>query len=223
MPQSLIIRSIRYSVIAMLLLSSAGSATTDAANLCLLAATEAAKRSGVPQDVLLAVALVETGRHGRPWPWTINLGGEGHWLESARAAENLVADAIDAGLTNIDLGCFQLNYRWHAEAFTSIADMLDPDRNAAYAADYLAQHHADTGDWSAAAAAYHSATPEHAERYRARFEAVLADLGGGAGFPIPKTAQDRTNSFPLLVAGQSGSRGSLVPATAGSLRLIGGT
>jgi hypothetical protein len=222
MPQNPIIRFVRCIAIATLALTPAALAGSDATNLCLRAASDAAKRSGVPYDVLLAVAVVETGRNGRPWPWTVNIGGQGHWLDSAQVAENLVAGALDKGLTNIDIGCFQLNYRWHARAFASILDTLDPDRNAAYAADYLAQRHAETGDWAAAAAAYHSATPEHAERYRTRFEAVWVGLNGGMGLPAHLPRQDRANTFPLLVAGQSGMGGSLVPATAGGLRLIGG-
>ena len=212
-----------FGLIALLLAvgSPTALATTDPANLCLQAAATAAERSGVPQDVLLAVAVVESGREGRPWPWTVNLGGEGHWLATADAAEMLVDQAIADGLTNIDLGCFQLNYRWHAQAFTSTADMLDPDQNAAYAADYLAQHYTRTGSWSTAAAAYHSATPEHADTYRARFETAWGDLRGAGDQPAPPLIE-RTNGFPLLIAGQTGSRGSIVPTTSGGLRLIGG-
>lgn len=218
-------RAIRIQVclaLAMLLPPQAGLARKDAADLCLQAAANAARQSEVPLDVLLAVAVVETGRAGRPWPWTVNLGGEGHWFASAAEAEKLVEAALEKGLTNIDLGCFQLNYRWHARSFGSVADMLDPDRNATYAAGYLARHHAETGDWATAAAAYHSATPEHAERYRARFEAAWASMAGEIGPSAPADPPTRSNSFPLLIAGKTGSHGSLVPATSGGLRLIGG-
>jgi hypothetical protein len=198
-----------------------GDASRDASSLCADAAQRAAKATGVPYDVLVAISLVETGRNARPWPWTVNLGGDGRWLDTAEAAEAVVAEALDQGLTNIDLGCFQLNYRWHAAAFASVADMLDPDANALYAAEYLAQQHAETGDWATAAAAYHSATPEHAERYRARFEAAWSGTAAEAPREVAADPVDRLNRFPLLLAGQSGSRGSLVPATGGGQRLIG--
>lgn len=197
-----------------------GTALTDPSALCLDAASEASQRSGVPLDVLIAVALVETGREGRPWPWTVNVGGEGQWFDTREEAEAQVQSVLDQGLTNVDLGCFQLNHRWHGEAFASVSDMLDPDRNAAYAADFLARNYAETGDWPTAAAAYHSATPEYAGRYQARFEAVYAALDPGAPMPAPPT-EDRLNGFPLLLVGQSGRNGSLVPATAGGTRLIG--
>lgn len=198
----------------------AGS-TGDASNLCVDAARRAAKASGVPLDVLTAISLVETGRNNRPWPWTVNLAGDGRWLDTAAAAEALVGEALGQGLTNIDLGCFQLNYRWHATAFASVTEMLDPDTNALYAAEYLAQHHAKSGDWASAAAAYHSATPEHADRYRARFEAAWSGLDEDPLPESPAATVVRMNRFPLLLAGHSGSRGSLVPNTDGGQRLIG--
>jgi hypothetical protein len=200
---------------------SVARASNDPSALCSAAARLAADQTGVPFDALLAIAVVETGRDLRPWPWTVNLGGEGHWLDSASEAARLVRDALDRGATNIDIGCFQLNYRWHAAAFGSIEEMLDPVNNALYAAGYLARHHARTGDWALAAAAYHSATPEHADRYRARFEETFADLGGTPNATV-RLVEPRSNGFPLLIVGASGRNGSLVPATEGGLRLLGG-
>jgi Transglycosylase SLT domain len=198
-------------------------ASRDGAGLCLAAAKTAAAATGVPEDVLVALSIVETGRDNRPWPWTVNLGGEGHWLDSSEEAERLVSQALDAGLTNIDVGCFQLNYRWHGDAFLSIADMLDPDQNARYAAAYLKQQYDETQDWSLAAAAYHSATPEHAARYQARFDATWNGFAAVDPAFAGPPAEDRLNRFPLLTSGLAGSRGSLVPATLGGPRLIGGS
>lgn len=206
---------------ALLCHAPVATAGTDPSTLCLQAAAAAAERHGIPYEVLLAVSVVETGRNHRPWPWTVNLGGDGRWLQTKEQAGELVAFALQDGQTNIDLGCFQLNYRWHAEAFASVADMLDPWQNADYAAAYLAEQHARTGDWSLAAAAYHSATPTHAERYQARFETVLAQLDAPTLPDVPVEAAPRVNGFPLLVAGDAGSNGSLVPATSGGFRLIG--
>jgi hypothetical protein len=208
--------------LAVFLLSATAQSREDASSLCLQAASGAARQTGVPYDVLLAISKVETGREGRPWPWTVNFGGDGHWFDSADVAEASVTDAIDRGATNVDLGCFQLNYRWHSDGFASVADMLDPDRNATYAATFLARQFARTGDWASAAAAYHSGTPEYAEIYQAKFEAVYAGLDGShpPQDPLP-VAEEHTNGFPLLVAGATGRNGSLVPTGPGGLRLIG--
>lgn len=208
--------------LCLLLLVCAAPARENEAALCLDAAAEAAASTGVPYDVLLAIATVETGRNNEPWPWTVNFGGEGQWFDSAAEAEASVAEAIGQGATNLDLGCFQLNYRWHAEGFASLADMLDPRKNATYAAEFLAGHFAQTGDWALAAAAYHSATPEYAAAYQAKFEAVYAGTADDAA-PPPRDPHNtrRQNSFPLLVAGATGARGSLVPKGSGGIRLIG--
>jgi hypothetical protein len=205
-------------------LTAATPAREDAAALCLDAASDAATRTGVPYEVLLAISTVETGRKHRPWPWTVNFGGEGKWFDTAAEAEAGAADALDRGAINVDLGCFQLNYRWHAEGFATIADMLDPQQNAIYAAELLAEHYAKSGDWALAAAAYHSATPEYALAYQAKFEAAYAGLGDPARpyLPAPTPEAERLNRFPLLVAGATGTGGSLVPSGSGGRRLIGG-
>lgn len=198
----------------------------DPAALCHDAAARAAADTGVPLDVLLAIATVETGRNDRPWPWTVNFGGEGRWFDSAAEAAASVDEAVQQGATNIDLGCFQLNYRWHAEAFGSIDDMLDPARNAVYAAEYLSKHYAETGDWALAAAAYHSGTPEYARIYQDKFETTYARLSSEPLSDAP-VADDiladapRHNSFPLLVAGSQGQNGSLFSAASGGRPLIG--
>lgn len=208
------------SVLALVVIGPGQAASSaDPGKLCLDAARAAAETTGVPLDVLLALTMVETGRGDGPWPWTVNLGGQGFWLDSPEEAETLVRSALQEGRTNIDLGCFQLNYRWHAAAFPSISVMLEPEANAVYAARYLAEKHEQTGDWAAAAAAYHSATPEHAERYRERFA-----LAWESPFPEsvdPDMPANRINRFPLLMAGSLGAPGSLVPQGQTASPLIG--
>jgi Transglycosylase SLT domain len=195
----------------------------DPSNLCLRAASDAATLTGVPYKVLLAISQVETGRDDRPWPWTVNFGGDGKWFDTAAEAEASVTEAVDQGTTNVDLGCFQLNYRWHAQGFATVADMLDPDRNATYAARFLAAQYARTKDWAAAAAAYHSATPEYAQAYQAKFEAAYAELADPeATAPVASEPAERQNGFPLLLVGGTGRNGSLVPTGSGGARLIGG-
>ena len=202
-----------------------GQATTDPSALCQTAAADAAEAVGVPYAVLLAVTLVETGqtREGgfRPWPWTVNNGGEGRWFATKAEAEAQATNLLDQGESNVDLGCFQLNTRWHGENFASPGDMLDPGLNARYAATFLASLYDQTGNWSDAAAAYHSRTPEYAEIYRAKFDRVLAALDSEPQPQAEAEVATRPNRFPLLVKGQPGQFGSLVPVTEAATRLIG--
>lgn len=195
--------------------------------LCESAARRAAADTGVPLAVLLSVALSESGRKtgGRfaPWPWVLNIEGQGAFFDTRAEALAAAQAAIAAGRDSTDLGCFQINFRWHGTAFASLADMIDPDRNAAYAARFLRELHAESGDWIVAAGHYHSRTPVHADRYRGVVRRHLAALGAGP-LPAPGPMLDappvgaraegpvRENRFQLLQGGGAPvSMGSLVP------------
>lgn len=193
------------------------------AQLCDQAAIDAAQRHGVPLAVLRAIARVETGRdlgHGVvPWPWAIQAQGRGYWPPKrddalARARALLADDA-----RNFDLGCFQINFHWHGHHFDSLDQMIDPAQNADYAARLLRSHYQRLGDWVLAAGAYHSKTPDLAQRYRARVTTMMARLTDtpATAPTTPPTAHNaapmppRENGFALLVAAPSGEHGSLVP------------
>ncbi len=195
------------------------------AQLCETAARSAAQRHNVPLDVMRTVALVETGRtrNGRlePWPWAINTGGPGHWPETRAAALDLVRARLSQGRQNIDLGCFQVNYRWHGQNFRSLDEMIDPQVNADYAARLLRDHKARLGSWEAAVGAYHSGTPELARRYLARFRALRgrneSPVQSAAAPAIVTQSTPRENRFSLLQPNGEQRLGSLVP-TGGSGR-----
>lgn len=160
------------------------------AALCHRAAAVASAETGVPLPVLTAIMGAETGRADgdaapEPWPWTLHATGQGHWLADAPQARATLADLIAQGERNIDIGCFQINLRWHGTAFASAADMLDPLANARHAAGYLRQLQAETGDWRRAAGAYHSRDPLRAEAYVRRVEGVHLQLAGTGADPAP--------------------------------------
>lgn len=218
------------TAVAIIFLAKAQAAASgiaqDTPALCTSAARAAADKTGVPLPVLLAITLSETGRateNGlQPWPWAINQAGKGHWFSSPDEVAQFVEAQLDLGLRNFDVGCFQVNHRWHSKGFTSTADMVDPTSNALYAARFLADLHAEHGDWSLAAAAYHSRTPEFADKYRARFETILANLTDPPQTVDTGTPPSpRLNRFPLLQAGLRGTSASLVPLNASGVRLIG--
>lgn len=166
-------------VILFLLLAGPLRAATPA-GLCEQVAMQAAQEAGVPADVLGALTLAETGRRQdgvlRPWAWAVNAEGSGTWFDDRRQALDFASARVAAGRTNVDIGCFQLNFRWHGENFGSMAEMFDPLANARYAADFLRALYAETGDWRAAAGMFHSRRPEEAARYLSRFDELRADL-----------------------------------------------
>ncbi len=148
--------------------------------LCEAAAAQAARESGVPVDVLQAIALTETGRNEggrlRPWPWAANTEGRGHWFASREEVARYARETLARGQSSIDLGCFQINWRWHGENFAAPESLLDPLTAARYAAAYLSDLRVEFGSWEGAAGAYHSRTPHLAHRYRSRFRQMLARL-----------------------------------------------
>lgn len=203
------------------------AAETDPAHKCDLAAARAAKRTGVPIDILLAITRVETGRGGpdaAPWPWTINADGKGDWYDSEQAAVEAATAHLTDGTGTFDVGCFQLNIRWHGQGFETLSDMFDPARNAEYAAEFLLQLYQESGDWAQAVSAYHSRTPELAESYLEKVKAVLEGPEGDSApdFASAGAAQPRENQFPLLQAGGEATGGSIVPLQAARGPLIGG-
>ena len=148
------------------------------ADLCDQAVARAAARHGAPQRLLRALAKVETGRNGRPWPWTVNAGGEGRWFDSKAKALAWAQKKLSEGVKSIDLGCMQINRIWHGDAFRDLEHMLDPYANADYAARYLMSLERETGDWMRAAGFYHSRTKKHFDRYSALVASAYEALDG---------------------------------------------
>jgi len=148
--------------------------------LCDTAAATVARNVGIPPDVLLALTRVETGRnHGgkfAPWPWTVNMEGKGYWFDTRIEAVDFVTKSYATGARSFDVGCFQINHRWHGNAFTSFNQMFEPLHNATYAAKFLTSLYQEGGSWSWAAGAYHSRTEGLAVKYRIRFDRIFANL-----------------------------------------------
>jgi hypothetical protein len=180
--------------------------------LCERAIANGAAAGGVPQEVLHAISLTETGRpvNGRlrPWPWAINREGKGFWFRTRDEALAFARRSVLEGRHSFDVGCFQINYRWHGHHFPSLESMFDPETSAAYAAKFLRELYAEKGAWTPAAGAYHSRTPEFANRYKDRFERIRAGLAGtvlATGAPAtvpgaePRRSRTRIASRPLVI------------------------
>lgn len=149
---------------------------------CEAAAVVAGRTAGIPERVLPAMALIESGRRGgdgrmHPWPWSINVEGADHVYASRAEAVAAVRGYLAAGIRSIDIGCLQVNLMHHPNAFASLEQAFDPMENALYAASFLRDLHGQSGSWAKAIGEYHSATPALGETYR---RMVMAALGGVA-------------------------------------------
>ena len=132
----------------------------------------AEREQRIPQGLLAAISLVESGRGAGPngslvaWPWTINAAGQGQYFDTKDEALTETRQLIEDGLRSIDVGCMQINLRYHPDAFGTLEQAFDPARNVAYAASYLRQLHRLQGSWPKAVERYHSSEDGRRAEYR---------------------------------------------------------
>lgn len=130
----------------------------------------------MPRALLVSVSMAETGRRDpdtgktRPWPWTINAEGQSFYFDTKREAVAATKRLLNAGIRSIDVGCMQVNLRYHPDAFADLYDAFEPLTNVTYAAKFLKQLHQQTESWPKAVANYHS---ESAARNRPYFAKVI--------------------------------------------------
>ena len=165
--------------------------TLGVAAICLLAGQEAAagvpdckaiaraaeERHGLPDGILQSISTVEASRiqpdgSYRAWPWTLNDNGKGLFFDDPEQ----VLDYLDTHMTNpdtsIDIGCMQINTKWHGASFETLDEMLDPASNIAYAAGFLTDLYYAHGSWNDAIRHYHSSDQRKNDPYLNRVLAI---------------------------------------------------
>ncbi len=162
---------------ALVALAAASPAhAAPAHSLCLAATARTEATLGIPPQLLSAIALAESGRWDRArqetiaWPWTIFAEGRATYaLNKARAVAE-VERLRARGVRNIDVGCMQVNLRYHPDAFGTLDEAFDPVANVAYAGGFLKRLKSATRSWSRTIGFYHSRRPEHGRPYRMRVQ-----------------------------------------------------
>jgi hypothetical protein len=211
-------RNMREIAIALLLAWSSAAAAEPpepAENPDCSAAIATAERSGdIPAGLLAAIAHVESGRADpvsgavRPWPWTINVAGSGHFFATKTEAVAATEELRARGVVSVDIGCLQINLMHHPAAFASLEEAFDPLANALYAARFLRLLFSGTGAWPAAVAAYHSQTGEVGAVYKEKVLAAWTPPGPA----LPPAALPRPREFAMPdwigAAGLAGPRWS---------------
>jgi hypothetical protein len=157
----------------------AAPAWADDSDLCLDAVAKQEAQYGMPAGLLKAIARVESGGSpygdiAKPWPWTLNVGGAGHYYPNKEAAVAALTAYKAESDVNIDVGCMQISLRHHPNAFPDLATALDPAANVAYGALFLAALHDKAGDWMIAAGNYHSSTPGFGDTYRGLVQVAMS-------------------------------------------------
>ena len=137
--------------------------------------TRAAAETGVPLNVLYSVGLTETGVRGELGPYDMNVDGRAVPSRTLDQALARFAEVRARGAKLIDIGCMQIDHRYHAAEFPSLAAMFDPARNVDYAARYLKALKAGVGSWTLAVARY-NAGPGAPAAERAYVCAVIRNM-----------------------------------------------
>ncbi len=154
-----------------------------AGQACGAAGGAAEQDAALPANMLVSIGVVESGRADpatgqvAPWPWTVNVDGAGRYFDTKQDAIDFVRLAQSSGAQDVDVGCFQVSLKYHADAFASLDEAFDPAANARYAAGYLVQLKGQTGSWNSAIADYHSAEPDLGLPYQRRVLAAWHGLG----------------------------------------------
>jgi hypothetical protein len=140
--------------------------------LCSTHAAAQERANQIPQGLVQAVALAESGRWlaedqaTEPWPWTVTSGADSFYLPTKDAAIAKVRELKASGRTNIDVGCMQINLHYHPKAFASLDQAFDPVANVAYGTRFLKELRLQTRSWGKATAYYHSQNGTRGNAYR---------------------------------------------------------
>lgn len=166
------------------------------ASTCAEAARSAEQRRGLPTGLLAAIGSIESGG----WSWSVNGndGMSGRRFANAEDAMRYTEGLLGAGLRTIDLGCFQVDLRYHPDAFPRWQDAFDGDANADAAAGILNRLHAQTGDWPRAVALYHSADLQRGQSY---LQAVMTAWNGSPILPreVADTSPHEIELRPIII------------------------
>ncbi len=148
---------------------------------CMQATKEAELAYQIPKGLLTAISFAETGRtlkNGKQtsWPWTVNLGGKGKFFPNKKSAVDYVKENIKKGKKNIDIGCMQVNMKYHPKAFKSLEDAFDPKINTLWAAAWLKTLQKSHNSWREATGYYHSSRPKRKKIYSGKVFDLWASL-----------------------------------------------
>ena len=186
----------KLSIAAICLVAGHKAATASMPD-CMAVARAAEGRHGLPNGILQSISRIEASRiqsdgSYKAWPWTLNDSGKGLFFDNREQ----VLDYLDIHMTNpdtsIDIGCMQINTKWHGSFFETLDEMLDPTSNVAYAAGFLTDLYYAHGSWNEAIRHYHSSDRQKNGPYLKR---VLANWT--EHHPNAQDAQIQTAVFQL--------------------------
>ena len=91
------------------------------------------KAFNLPNNLLTSISLVESGikkeKNGfSSWPWTLNVSGKSIYFDRKEDVLNYLEKNADK--KSIDVGCMQINTKYHLNNFENVSQMIEPEQNA---------------------------------------------------------------------------------------------
>ncbi|MDC3172614.1 hypothetical protein OA970_02385 [Alphaproteobacteria bacterium] len=124
----------------------------------------------IPKNLLSSIGKAESGRILKNnkhtiWPWTVNHAGKSLFFDTKKQMQKYVLKHVEKKDFNLDVGCMQINIKWHKNNFKKIIDMFAVEPNVSYAASFLLQLKNKHGSWDKAIKHYHSSDPNKNKPY----------------------------------------------------------
>ena len=122
----------------------------------------------LPNKLLTSISLVESGviegNKVNPWPWALNVNGKSKYFDNKKDTLSFLRENLQKNM-NIDVGCMQINYKFHGHNFKNLDHILNPEENVKYAAEFLKKLFKRHKSWNEAISRYHSSEPSRKKRY----------------------------------------------------------
>jgi soluble lytic murein transglycosylase-like protein len=186
-------RHITFTCLLLMSLFGGWSAAVARAADCLTPIAAAERHFHLPEGLLAAIALTESGQGGVPQPWALNIAGQAISAPSYQAAAALLRDARGTPRRDVAIGCMQIHMSYHLDRIGEPELALDPVVNVWYGAAYLDELYRRYGNWISAIGHYHASDAEAQSSYRC-----------GVARRLLKTAPDngRADYFALCGAAE---------------------
>ena len=156
--------SIIFTLSFLILVKEALADNIDKLKLCENTIESVELQTDIPKGLLLGIGKAEAIRKINNkyiiWPWTINHAGKSLFFDNKEQMKNYVFKNLKRKDFNIDVGCMQINIKWHKNNFKKISDMFEVNPNISYAASFLQQLKNKYGSWDKAIKHYHSSDPK---------------------------------------------------------------
>ena len=161
--------SIIFTLSFLILAKEAFTDNIDKLKLCENTIESVELQTDIPKGLLLGIGKAEASRKINNkyiiWPWTINHAGKSLFFDNKEQMKNYVFKNLKRKDFNIDVGCMQINIKWHKNNFKKISDMFEINPNISYAASFLKQLKNKHGSWDKAIKHYHSSDPKKNNPY----------------------------------------------------------